>query len=124
MDRILLLSDPKFHKTNFDYIIKTLFNNGYPLKIIFNNVIKRLHNKFQQLNQDPQRTDIIIKKTNIVKQRYFTIPFLNNISEKISKIIKNVSLFGLLWEMNKMRHFIRILKDKLSSNLHSNVECL
>ncbi|KYM92075.1 hypothetical protein ALC53_01341 [Atta colombica] len=32
---------------------------------------------------------------NIVKQRYFTIPFLNNISEKINKIIKNVSTWNV-----------------------------
>jgi len=43
IDRILRLSHPKFHKNNFDHIIKILLDNGYPLDLIFTTIRRRLH---------------------------------------------------------------------------------
>jgi len=35
IDRVIRLSHSEFHKNNFDYIIKILLENGYPLDLIF-----------------------------------------------------------------------------------------
>jgi len=45
VDRVLRLSHPNFHQKNFDYIIKILLDNGYPLHLIFWTIRRRLHTK-------------------------------------------------------------------------------
>jgi len=35
IDRVIRLVHPEFHKNNFDYIIRVLLDNGYPLDLIF-----------------------------------------------------------------------------------------
>ncbi|KYN29720.1 hypothetical protein ALC57_00983 [Trachymyrmex cornetzi] len=49
IDRVLLLSHPTFHEKNFKFIINILLTNGYPLKLIFESIRKRLHTKFRLL---------------------------------------------------------------------------
>jgi len=35
IDRVILLSHPTFHQQNFDFVIRVLVENGYPLDVIF-----------------------------------------------------------------------------------------
>jgi len=50
VDRVFLLSYPKFHPENLRFVIKVLLNNNYPLlKFIFNTINTRL--KFLFSNQ-------------------------------------------------------------------------
>jgi len=44
------LSHPKF-QTNFDYIIKILLDNGYPLDLIFSSIRRRLLNYIHSNNK-------------------------------------------------------------------------
>ncbi|KYM98813.1 hypothetical protein ALC62_10460, partial [Cyphomyrmex costatus] len=39
VDRVILLSNPKFHFDNLCFIIKVLLENDYPLKFIFDNIL-------------------------------------------------------------------------------------
>jgi len=38
VDRVILLSNPKFHFDNFCFVIKILLKNDYPLEFIFDNI--------------------------------------------------------------------------------------
>jgi len=42
VDRIFLLSHPKFHQQNFNFIIETFLGNGYPVNFIFDTIFMRL----------------------------------------------------------------------------------
>jgi len=42
IDRIFLLSHPKFHQKNFAFIIRVLLENDYPLGFIFNAIESRI----------------------------------------------------------------------------------
>jgi len=42
IDRIFLLSHPKFHNKNIIFIIETLLKNDYPLDFIFDNMYAQL----------------------------------------------------------------------------------
>ena len=42
LDRILLLSHPKFHEKNISDLIHILLSNNYPLKFIFSTIKNRI----------------------------------------------------------------------------------
>jgi len=42
LDKVVLLSNPKFHLDNLYFIIKVLLENDYPLNFIFQNINNRL----------------------------------------------------------------------------------
>ncbi|KYQ58872.1 hypothetical protein ALC60_02120, partial [Trachymyrmex zeteki] len=42
VDRAFLLSHPKYHKENLNFIIRTFLANDYPIKFIFNTFNSRL----------------------------------------------------------------------------------
>jgi len=42
MDRAFLLSHPRFHQKNLNFIIETFLSNDYPLQFIFDTIHKRL----------------------------------------------------------------------------------
>jgi len=48
IDRVFLLSNPRFHQKNFNFIIETFLANGYPLKFIFDTISNRLKNLFNK----------------------------------------------------------------------------
>jgi len=57
IDRVIRLSHPEFQKNNFDYIIKVLLDNGYPLDLIFSTIRKRLHTAFHGTLSSTQKTE-------------------------------------------------------------------
>jgi len=46
VDRAVSLSHPMFYTKNLELIINLLLNNGYPLKLIFDTINRRLKNNF------------------------------------------------------------------------------
>jgi len=48
IDRIFLLSHPRFYQKNFDFIIMTFLDNGYPMNFIFKTISIRLRNLFNK----------------------------------------------------------------------------
>jgi len=119
IDRVLLLSHPSFHKKNFDLVIKILLNNGYPLNLIFSTIKKRLYNKFDLFNRVD---DFIIDKQLTTKEdgknnKFFCIPFIPNISTKISMLFKNVPFLRMAYRgINKLNRFIKVQKNVLSQS--------
>jgi len=57
IDRIFLLSHPKFHERNLNFIIETFINNNYLLQFIFNALQTRLKSFFNKKTKK-QVTDI------------------------------------------------------------------
>ena len=52
--KILELSDTEFHEANFNLLRKTLFDNGYPKKLV-NDLIRHTKNKHQHDHYDNQQ---------------------------------------------------------------------
>ncbi|KAG5341193.1 ELOV1 protein, partial [Acromyrmex charruanus] len=59
LDRILLLSHPKFHEKNISELIHTLLNNGYPLKFIFSTINNRIKTLENRTNPDQNREEVL-----------------------------------------------------------------
>src|SRR5436190_6639905 len=120
IDRAFLLTNPKYHQKNIEFVINTLLNNDYPLTYIFkviNDRLKKLMTKKQTLqpltyNDAPTNRDDIL---------YSNIPYFLNISDKFKHIMKNTNITMSYTGMNKLNPFIKVQKDKLTTDQHSNV---
>jgi len=59
VDRIFLLSHPKYHQKNLSFIIETFLDNGYPLdfimKTISNRIKKLIKSKTKKQIESPIR---------------------------------------------------------------------
>ncbi|KYN31571.1 hypothetical protein ALC56_14069, partial [Trachymyrmex septentrionalis] len=90
---------PIYHQENFELIIKILLNNEYSLKLIFSEIKNRLH-------------------------RFFTIPFISFLSEKIKKFVKKDPSIHMAYKgINNLRKFIRGHKDVRSKLTHTDIVC-
>jgi len=65
IDRAFLLSHPKYHQKNLNFIIETFLGDGYPLNFIFDTISTRLKKMFnnktkkqnpENLNDDGYRS--------------------------------------------------------------------
>ena len=122
IDRVIHLSHPNFHSKNFSLIIEILLNNNYPLDFIFktiqdrikslickSNIHNNIHNKQKQ------------KKKNETGSSYFTVPYVNNLSEKFRDITRDLDVVISFFSLNKLDNLIKTHKDKLPYVSHSNV---
>jgi len=115
IDRVLRLSHPKFHKNNFDYIIKILLDNGYPLHLIFSSIRRRLQSI-------PYTQNTTSKEKDEKPPQFFTIPYVSIISSKFIQFFKNISFSKLAFTCyNKLNKFIKVHKDLLPASSRSNV---
>jgi len=74
IDRVLL-SHPKFHKENFDMVIKILLDNGYPLDLIFSTIRRRLHSRINYKHRNLKESEN--------NPSFFIIPYVSHIAKKI-----------------------------------------
>ena len=122
-DRILLLSYPKFQEKNISDLIHTLLSNGYPLKFIFstiNNRIKTLESR-TNLDQNREENNNECDSNANSKKKFFTIPYLNKVSEKFKRL-SHIHDFNIAYKpMNKMNTFIETGKDPLLKDYHCGV---
>lgn len=79
-----MLSHPKFHRKNIIYIIEILFNNGYPLKFIFNIINHRLLYLLR-------KSTINNLETEIETPTYFTVPFLPTLTNNLKYVLKDTN---------------------------------
>jgi len=120
IDRVIMLSHPEFHKKNFDLIIKVLIDNGYPLKLIFTNIKKRLLQKFA--HQDPYVPKQSNNSDNHSIEPYFTVPYILPIAKKFMQYFKNISFCKLAFTCyNKLNKYIKVHKDPLPLTSRPNV---
>jgi len=119
VDRVIQLSHPKFHKKNFDHIIKMLIDNGYPLDLIFTSIRKRLHTHRSKVRNEVEKHPT----------SYFTIPYVSCIANKFIQYFKNITFCKLAFSCyNKLNRFITVHKDVLPitslTNVVYQIDCL
>jgi predicted GIY-YIG superfamily endonuclease len=115
-NKILDLSDTKYHKDNFRLLVTTLCENGYPRRLI-KDVMYRTRNK-------------TMKKDNTQKdeKKYVSVPYVRNLFEKIRHMFSkyNIELVGKAGRPLENFLFSRN-KDKIpkqqQSNIVYNIEC-
>jgi len=77
LNRITNLSDPQFHKKNWDIIKKILITNNYPEQ-----TVKRMINRMKYKRFKNNET----KNININEKKYTKFTYIPGLSEKIQKI--------------------------------------
>ena len=115
-----MLSNPKFHQKNLEFVIEMLLNNDYPLTFIFktiNNRLKSLMTKKQNCLDSPSANTPIVRNDDL----YFTMPYAVNFSDKFKYITKEIGVKMSYTGMNKLNRFIRVHKDRLERGRLSNV---
>jgi len=85
IDRVIMLSHPEFHRKNFEFIIKILIDNEYPLRLIFTTIKQRLFHIFAH-QKHSQSTNL----HNTPVETYFTVPYIFPIA-KFMQYFKNIS---------------------------------
>jgi len=109
IDRVILLFHPEFHTENFDYVIKILLDNGYPLALIFSIIRRRLYSKINHKHLSRKEPENI--------SPYFIIPYVSFIAKKFIKFFKNISFCKLAFSCyDKLNKFIKVHKDILPTH--------
>ena len=116
IDKIILLSHPKFHAVNFKSMIKTLLNNNYPLSLIFRTISERLNTLFHR-----QKNLNTTKNNSEMPPVFFTVPYVSGLSERFRGIIRGLDVKMSFYSLNKLSHFIKTQKDPLDINMYKNV---
>jgi len=114
VDRVLLLSHPKFHKKNIERIINILLDNCYPLPFIFTTINKRIKNLMNKYNNNTsKRNGEQLPINNNDNKNFFTIPYVKTISESFQPIAKRYGFDVAYSVPNTLNKFIKRGKDKI-----------
>lgn len=117
IDRSFLLSHPRFHSKNLDFVIRILLENFYLLKFIFRIFHERLKALFNNLELN--NANSITTRNEVVS--YFTISYVPSISGKFKNITNDLGVRLSYYNLNRLRNFIKIQKDPLLTTLRNNV---
>ncbi|KAM0728324.1 hypothetical protein ACS0PU_005106 [Formica fusca] len=116
IDRVFLLSHPRFHQNNFKLIIEILLDNGYPILFIFRVLHERLKHLLHRTSynsESPTR-----EKENV---SFFTIPYVPVISEQFKKITGDLNVRLAYQSLNKLNFLIKVHKDPCPLMARQNV---
>jgi len=116
IDRVFLLSNPRLHQKNFNFIIETFLGNGYPLKFIFDTISNRLKNLFNKKTKNQNLNEI-----DDGYKGWFVIPFIPKVTEKFKNITKNLKTTIAFFSLNKLGRIIKAQKDALPKCHNKNV---
>jgi len=83
VDKIIFLSNPRFHEKNFTEAINTLLDNCYPLPFIFSTIRSRL----KSLSYNKKSNSNFSETTKEIR---FTFSYMGSISESFL-LITNVT---------------------------------
>ena len=104
--RALKLSHPDCHRKNLINIKDYLLKNDYPHKMV-NKILYISSTNQQQKNSD--------------NKKYFKIPYVNNLSEKIARELNNDNICIAFKNENTTKRFFSKLKTDTPKTLESNV---
>jgi len=126
IDRVILLSHPRFHQQNLDFVIRVLVENGYPLDVIFSTIRRRLHARYVSKSHNVLQHDQSNHNDQSVQgnqiQPFFVIPYVSAIANKVKKFFKNISFTRVAFACyNKLNKFIKVHKDTLPISARPNV---
>jgi hypothetical protein len=115
---IVSLSHPKYFQKNFEKMIQILLDNNYLLDFIFSSINNRLKKLFNKTKDD----------SNNNKNSFFTIPYMEEISNGFTQITKKHKFKIAFRCCNKLNKFIRTDKDSLNhmklSDVMYKISCL
>jgi len=125
IDRAVLLSHPKHQQKNLELCIKCLLDNGYPLKIIFEHINRRIKTLFTNKLSSNINNEIIPIKNNESdsenSKHFYVIPYISNISEITASLVDR-SVFTVGFRcLNKLDKIIRVQKDRTEHAQKNNV---
>lgn len=115
-DRVFLLSNPIFHQKNFNFIIKILIDNGYPIKFIFDIINFRLKHLLNNSNVLERKKNI-----NLDLCPFFLLPYVRSISKKFSSIIRRADFRPAYTDLDNLKPYIKAQKDPLPRFARNNV---
>ena len=114
VNRTFLLSHSKYHKDNFNFIIKTFLD--YPINFIFETINLRLRSLLKH------KILKLRKLTSTIKQfRGLPSLFLPCIYNKFKSIVKNHNVKLSFFSLNKFDRIIKAQKDVLSHDSKKNI---
>lgn len=118
IDRAFLLSDPKFHRKNFELIVNILFMNDYPAGFIFETINSRIKHLINLSKHTDTNNDTDTKNK---KSPWFLLPYVPTISDKFKYFTNKFNINLAFFSLNKLSRFIKVQKDVLPNNLKKNV---
>jgi len=108
IDRAFLLSHPKHHNDNLNFIIETFIKNNYPLQFIFDTITERLKLLFKKRTK--KQKDNVTEET---KRKWFLIPFINQFTDKFNNIAHLIERKLAYFSLNKWERIVKAQKDRL-----------
>jgi len=117
VDRAFFLSHPDFHQKNLESIVNILLNNDYPLDFIFKTIRTRLKSLLYNFNKQEDSNNDESDQSN----KWFTIPFIDSVSNKFRGIAKDIDSRLTFYSVNKLGRFIKVHKDPLQNTSKRNV---
>jgi len=113
VDRALRLSHPRFQRDNLIFTINVLLNNDYPIRFIFDTINTRLRYMTHHTQNKTASTKM--------NQKWFTIPYLNTISQKLRHVTKDLDTKTSYYSLNKLGTIIKGQKDSIPKSLQTNL---
>jgi len=115
IDKVIKLSNSKYHQTNIENVIKILLKNGYPLTFIF----KHINHRIKHLTQVTKNNT----KNNGKPKRegYLVTPHIKSIATNLKHIGKKYNLNIIHSCKNKLSKFITTEKDHINKMKQNNV---
>ncbi|KYQ46783.1 hypothetical protein ALC60_14208 [Trachymyrmex zeteki] len=80
VDKIILLSHPRFHQKNLINAVNIFLNNGYSIQFIFSTMEKRIK---YHINKS---REVHVNLHTHIKDKFFTVPYVKTIFESFSSI--------------------------------------
>ncbi|KYN30147.1 hypothetical protein ALC57_00388, partial [Trachymyrmex cornetzi] len=118
----VIISQPDYHRRNIKNLINVLLLNGYPLNIIFSTINYRIKTLSERKNlyNNKKNVNKKIEDSNLIK-KYFTIPYIQNVSEKFKRIADKNNYKIAYKPINTLISVIKLGKDKLEKMESSQV---
>jgi hypothetical protein len=116
--RIISLSNPSFHKTNFLKVTDILLKNNYPRNVI-QRIIKKV--KFSDSNRCENVQTMPIP--SVSKDRYISLKYIPDLTDKIKSDLKsnNPNLKFGLQPINKTQKYFTNAKSRINNENRSGV---
>ena len=112
MDKIFRLCHPKFQQNNLIDAINIFLKNGYPLHFIFSTIHNRIKFHINNINS--------FKNNKDGTEKFFTIPYVNTISERFTPIVNTFNCKLAFTIPNTLKNFIKRGKNKLE-HVHNQI---
>jgi len=116
VDRTFLLSHPKYHQKNLNFIIETFMGNGYPLDFIIDTISIRLK---KLLNEKTRKQNETLNEDGY--KGWFLIPFIPKLNGKFKNIANTLKSKLAFFSLHKLGRIIRAQKDTLPLGFNKNV---